>query len=254
MIASAVTARSFAIILGALLGATQISIFAYSATPNAFMFKTILSTNHKKSHNRDVSINHAVELELLVPQSDTTHDDATTAITPAVHPSTRNTTSAIRSSLFRRRSLEETTGRLSSSDDNDSVIGTLPAMRGGMLASLSSPFHLVRGSAVIGKNLLVAAFLRFANFVGQTKARCFLLLLFSVLIESYATTLSKQAKDTGNAFLFIRACFVYLMWYVSLRKSLARYTPFLISYRHCVSLLPIVWSASISALRNLTFR
>jgi hypothetical protein len=214
MLASALTARSFAIILVLLL-ATQISIFAYSATPNTFMFKTILSTNHKKSHNRDVSINHALELELLVPPSDTTHDDATAAITPALLPS-HNTTSTVRSNLFRRRSLEETTGRLSSSGDLDSTIGTLPAMRGGMLASLSSPFHLLRGSAVIGKNLLVAAFLRFANFVGQTKARCFLLLLFSVLIESYATTLSKQAKDTGNAFLFVRACFVYLMWYVGL--------------------------------------
>jgi hypothetical protein len=69
---------------------------------------------------------------------------------------------------------------------------------------LSKLFHTV----------LVQNFCHFANFVGTTKTRCLCLLVFSVFIESYATTLSKQAKDTGNALLFARACLVYIFWYV----------------------------------------
>ena len=64
------------------------------------------------------------------------------------------------------------------------------------------------------QTVFVQNFCHFANFVGTTKTRCFCLLVFSVFVESYATTLSKQAKDTGNALLFARACLVYLFWYV----------------------------------------
>jgi hypothetical protein len=79
----------------------------------------------------------------------------------------------------------------------------------------------IRGAYMILSKLFqtifVQNFCQFANFIGTTKTRCFCLLVFSVFIESYATTLSKQAKDTGNALLFARACLVYLFWYVTCR-------------------------------------
>lgn len=82
------------------------------------------------------------------------------------------------------------------------------------MIGVGTSLDAVRGGASAGYNVLATVFTQFATFVGKTKARCFVLLVISVLIESYATTLSKQAKDTGNALLFVRACIVYLMWYV----------------------------------------
>ena len=43
-----------------------------------------------------------------------------------------------------------------------------------------------------------------------------LLLLASIVLESYATALSKQAKDTGKLVIFLRACTLYLLWFVLL--------------------------------------
>lgn len=166
-------------IVVALLILTRISIFAYSAIPKSVMFRTLLT-------NRDgVASRSASELQTLLK---------TTAPAAAKLPDSGRT------KLVRRRAI----------DDSDSQ-SPFPASQP-PLKALS--LDVLRGGAVAGQNFLVAAFCQFADYVGQTKARCFILLMFSVLIESYATTLSKQAKDTGNALLFARACVVYLMWYV----------------------------------------
>ena len=90
----------------------------------------------------------------------------------------------------------------------------------GVYMILSKLFHTI----------FVQNFCYFANFVGTTKTRCFCLLVFSVFIESYATTLSKQAKDTGNALLFARACLVYLFWYDFLLYIISSCYPGYIDY------------------------
>jgi len=75
---------------------------------------------------------------------------------------------------------------------------------------------LPRGGASSVPQMAVAAFGKFTNFVGASKTRCLVLLLCSILLESYATALSKHAKDTGSLLVFARACSLYLMWYVYL--------------------------------------
>lgn len=62
--------------------------------------------------------------------------------------------------------------------------------------------------------LAVTAFGKFSSFIGASKTRCFIVLLCSIILESYATALSKQAKDTGRLIVFLHACSLYLLWYV----------------------------------------
>ena len=102
-------------------------------------------------------------------------------------------------SLFRGGATTATSTVVGSSDTGHNYFITSVH---GVVMILSKLFHTI----------FVQNFCHFANFVGTTKARCFCLLIFSVIVESYATTLSKQAKDTGNALLFARACLVYLFW------------------------------------------
>jgi hypothetical protein len=188
---------TFRILLALLLAATQISIVAYSARLSHDMFRTVLSGVITKE-NAKLSLD-------MVPL-------------PMEPPRNPLATLQSRAGLFRRRLLV---------GENARTIGTNQTTTSSTTFLTMDPFRsLFRGGAsgvgVAGSiaasswhTLLVELFCRFANFVGQTKTRCFLLLVFSVVVESYATTLSKQAKDTGNALLFGRACLVYLFWYVS---------------------------------------
>lgn len=228
------TTRSCRVLVTLLL-ATRVSIFAYSASPaKSSMFKTILSPVNYRRRDRDEEDSGSAELEalkVLLP----------TLVSKSPIPAAESTGSdaAPRSSLFRRRATEDTSNSVKSTPNgNGNALSSLnpsdatfsstaytaasaahqqqqqqqQGSPSSIISNTTAAWDVLRGGAVAGPNLLVATFLRFANFVGQTKARCFLLLLVSVFIESYATTLSKQAKDTGNALLFVRACFVYIMW------------------------------------------
>lgn len=65
-----------------------------------------------------------------------------------------------------------------------------------------------------GGGTLVQSFNRFASYIGHSRARCLMLLTASIILESFATGLSKQAKDTGSVGTFVVACGVYIAWYV----------------------------------------
>lgn len=189
---------TFRIRLALLLAATQISIVAYSAHLSNDMFRTVLSSESNKE-NAKLSLD-------MVPL-------------PMEPPRSPLKSLQSRAGLFRRRLQVEDSARpinqTASASSSSSLLAMTPfrsLFRGGAstvgatTSIAAAPWH----------SLLVDLFCRFANFVGQTKTRCFFLLVFSVVVESYATTLSKQAKDTGNALLFGRACLVYLVWYVPL--------------------------------------
>ena len=87
------------------------------------------------------------------------------------------------------------------------TLGVNILARGGTANTLLGPVQVLL-------QLAVHAFARFSNFMGASKTRCFLMLLCSILLECYATTLSKRAKDTGQVLVFLHACSLYLMWYV----------------------------------------
>jgi hypothetical protein len=225
--ATLTTPPRFRIIL-ALIVVTQISIFAYSATnPSKLlstdatnMFRAALSDSQKDAAAASGVIgptpNGNYEMSPILPM---------TASQPLVQPSPQASPQAThvqqihtRAGLFRRRLVEDATGSRTDSANSPGSGNTLSKF------TLSSLFRGGSNSGMAAYSIattawhtiLVDGFCSFANFVGQTKTRCFFLLVFSVIIESYATTLSKQAKDTGNALLFARACFVYLFWYVLL--------------------------------------
>jgi hypothetical protein len=79
------------------------------------------------------------------------------------------------------------------------------------VSSSSGSVTALRGG---GSGVVVDAFLRFAEFVGENRTRCLIMLFLATCFESYATTLSKRAKDTGNVLIFVRAMLVYMLWYV----------------------------------------
>lgn len=218
---AAFTSQRCRIVL-ALLIATRISIFAYSSaatnTPmSSSVFKTLLSNsnnNHRgAAEKRRTTAASATQLELLAPANAASAASNASSSAPAAAaaaaPLLRD---RLRSRLFRRRASDNgdagSATTATTTPTSSSALPMLDVLRGGA------------AEAAVGRNILVAIFCRFANFIGQTKTRCFLLLMLSVFIESYATTLSKQAKDTGNALLFVRACFVYLMWYAALNDIL----------------------------------
>ena len=143
--------------------------------------------------------------KLLMEVNDDDDDDDILTTSSSTPPTSGTAAAAVvtttAASLFRGGATTTTTTTGSSSSTGKTT-GYFSIH--GVWTMLSQLFHV----------MFVQKFCLFANFVGTTKTRCFCLLVFSVFIESYATTLSKQAKDTGNALLFARACLVYLVWYV----------------------------------------
>lgn len=65
-------------------------------------------------------------------------------------------------------------------------------------------------------------FVNFANYIGRSRVRCLLLLLTSICFESFATALSKRAKDTGSVITFLKAICVYTGCMVGFNVSLAK--------------------------------
>ena len=66
--------------------------------------------------------------------------------------------------------------------------------------------------ALRGGHFLQTSFVQFAQFIGKSKLRCFAVLLCSIVLESYASSLSKAAKDAGSVLLFVRAVCIYVFW------------------------------------------
>jgi len=67
----------------------------------------------------------------------------------------------------------------------------------------------VVGMAVFGS--IVALFRRFSHIVGQSKRNCWVVLFVSIIGEAYATSLSKQAKESGSALTLCASLVIYMM-------------------------------------------
>lgn len=112
------------------------------------------------------------------------------------------------------------------------------------IRSGSSSFLLLRGGAkdipiasTIATNPnhpLAESFVRFIQFVGKSRTRCLCLLVCSILLENFSTTLSKRAKDIGSPKLFACACSLYIICMIGFNISLAKID---------VSVAYAIWSA-----------
>jgi hypothetical protein len=176
------------------------------------MFRTVLSSSQQSDVPKATT--SATALELMPTSS--VFESRPIVPSPDI-PEGNTNRSPTRYGLFRRKLMDEHSTSFRSNGTSSSTVAT--SSNGGVFSKFTLS-NIFRGGATGGLSIIsttfhtvfVESFLRFANFIGHTKARCFCLLVFSVIIESYATTLSKQAKDTGNALLFGRACLVYLFW------------------------------------------
>lgn len=77
------------------------------------------------------------------------------------------------------------------------------------------PFYLLRGGAVVAEpqqqqqsSLVVQAF----RFVSDSKVACWTVLLFSIVCESFAASLSKSARDRKSLARLLGALMVYIPW------------------------------------------
>jgi hypothetical protein len=184
------------------------------------MFRTVLSSSQPKNSPSSTATKTTATALKLKPLSSVL--ESRPLIPSPDIPQGNTNRSPTRYGLFRRKLMDEPS--TTSLRANSTSTGTIDTEGNGGIFAKVTLGNIFRGGATgrfsivstTFQTIFVESFCRFANFVGQTKARCFCLLVFSVIIESYATTLSKQAKDTGNALLFARACLVYLFWYVHL--------------------------------------
>lgn len=76
----------------------------------------------------------------------------------------------------------------------------------------STHLHAVTISLRGGQQFLSTSFGQLSKYIGQSKLRCFVVLLCSIVLESYATSLSKAAKEAGSVILFVRAVCIYVCW------------------------------------------
>ena len=98
----------------------------------------------------------------------------------------------------------------------ESILGGLPssslssnAFKDGSALSFWSMF---RGGYTLMNSLLYTLCVNGITFFGKSKSRCYTLLVVTVIMESYATALSKQAKEVGSTALFAWSCFVNFFW------------------------------------------
>lgn len=78
------------------------------------------------------------------------------------------------------------------------------------------PLYLLRGGAVVAEpqqqqqqsSLVVQAF----RFVSDSKVACWTVLLFSIVCESFAASLSKSARDRKSLARLLGALMVYIPW------------------------------------------
>jgi hypothetical protein len=219
------------------------------------MFRTVLSSSQQHINEHTISSTNALELVPFNSEVTESLQPLIIPIPPdALDASSPKPTSPLRTrfGLFRRKLMDDvsivvvpaaavmnnninlttttppsttttTTMLAASSTGGTSILvwnkfSFLNYFRGGATGTSSSGSStgVISILSTLFQTIFVQNFCRFANFIGTTKARCFCLLVFCVIIESYATTLSKQAKDTGNSLLFARACLVYILWYVVL--------------------------------------
>ena len=77
------------------------------------------------------------------------------------------------------------------------------------------------------------------SYIKSSKTRCWVLLVFSIMIEAAATTLNKRAADTKSVQLFGSSCILFLLWCVMFPcRSCAS------SFRRC--LIPASLLAAVS--------
>jgi len=131
-----------------------------------------------------------------------------------------------RRSPFHNASSSATTTALSTVSSG--VLSTIAIGRTAVLRGGAVPNALTTAAHVA-----TTAFGKLTAFVGASKTRCVLTLLVSILLEGYATTLSKQAKDTGRIVVFLHACALYLMWYVRMCGACSQANFFLRGFGYC---------------------
>jgi hypothetical protein len=105
---------------------------------------------------------------------------------------------------------DTTTGAKSSVSSVATFQTTLLTTRGGALSSTASTATATATN--LGFGALIA---RIGHSISSSKSKCWIVLILTILTETFATTVSKHARDTGSFHIFLAALCLNLIWYVS---------------------------------------